>query len=181
MNNQVEKLIKMSLFIFVVIFIVRVTVFSNNDGIQTLLTCAGQSIALVTIMIAVYERVLWKFNPFESVPKLSKKYEGTFVSTHDGQTREATLKIKQTLLSIQITMDTQESCSQSIVASITKCLSEPELRFIYTNTPSHAVRDRSEIHYGTAVLRVGDTVELKGEYFTDRKTTGDMTFRAVEE
>ena len=38
------------------------------------------------------------------------------------------------------------------------------------------VRDRSAIHYGTALLCIENPDEIQGQYFTDRKTTGDMKF-----
>lgn len=47
------------------------------------------------------------------------------------------------------------------------------------NTPKAEVRHRSEIHYGTAMLYVDNPKVLKGQYFTDRKSTGDMVFNAV--
>ena len=32
------------------------------------------------------------------------------------------------------------------------------------------------MHYGTAMLSIENPEELKGQYFSDRKTTGDMNF-----
>ena len=46
------------------------------------------------------------------------------------------------------------------------------------NTPKSEFRHRSEIHYGTATLCLSDTKELNGQYYTDRKTIGDMHFVA---
>lgn len=44
----------------------------------------------------------------------------------------------------------------------------------YLNTPQSKYRDRSEVHYGTAVLTIIDGTMLKGRYYTDRKTNGDI-------
>jgi hypothetical protein len=52
------------------------------------------------------------------------------------------------------------------------------LAWVYTNTPRVLVRDRSTVHNGAATLRVSMAPELRleGEYWTNRKTTGEMVF-----
>ena len=74
-------------------------------------------------------------------------------------------------------MITDESKSSSITASIDEILNENYLTYCYINTPSSQYRNRSEIHYGTAILCVEDVNNLKGSYYTDRKTRGSIDFR----
>lgn len=57
-----------------------------------------------------------------------------------------------------------------------KVLDEWQLTYCYLNVPQANVRERSAMHYGTAMLCVENPEELKGQYFSDRKTTGDMKF-----
>jgi hypothetical protein len=71
---------------------------------------------------------------------------------------------------------TGESKSKSISASIDKIQDEWQLTYCYLNVPQANVRDRSAIHYGTALLCVENPEEIQGQYFTDRKTTGDLKF-----
>lgn len=71
---------------------------------------------------------------------------------------------------------TEESKSSSISASIDKIQDEWQLIYFYLNVPQAKVRDRSSIHYGTALLSIENPEKLQGQYFTDRKTTGDMKF-----
>lgn len=124
----------------------------------------------------LYERKLWRYNPLESTPKLSKKYTGTLVSSYDNIKREATLEIKQTLFTIRITLTTNESKSKSLSATIEEILGEKQLVYCYLNTPEAIFRDRSEIHFGTAILCVDKPEKIMGQYYTDRKTVGDMYF-----
>jgi hypothetical protein len=50
------------------------------------------------------------------------------------------------------------------------------LSYTYINQPKASVRDRSAISNGAAVLRIvgGASRRLEGQYWTDRKTTGDV-------
>lgn len=76
------------------------------------------------------------------------------------------------------TLATNESKSKSLSASIDDILGEMQLTYCYLNTPKSEYRDRSEIHYGTATLSIANPQILEGQYYTDRKTNGDMLFTA---
>lgn len=56
-----------------------------------------------------------------------------------------------------------------------------QLSYSYTSRPSITVTDRSPLHEGSIIFDIiGDTVtKLKGQYWTSRKTTGEieMTYR----
>ena len=71
-------------------------------------------------------------------------------------------------------MVSAESRSNSLSASVTGINGENSLIYNYLNTPQSKYRDRSEVHYGTAVLTIIDGTMLKGRYYTDRKTNGDI-------
>ncbi len=75
-------------------------------------------------------------------------------------------------------MYSAESSSWSNTAQISEDDDSGTLRlsYNYTNRPKAAIRERSEIHDGAAILRIikAPTLTLEGEYWTSRKTTGDM-------
>src|SRR5687767_5494889 len=50
------------------------------------------------------------------------------------------------------------------------------LVYSYMSTPRLTVRDRSSMHHGTALLEIRNTPtkELCGEYWTDRRSTGEI-------
>ena len=58
-----------------------------------------------------------------------------------------------------------------------------KLVYSYTSQPNLSVADRSAIHQGTMVFNIiGDpTTKLKGEYWTARKTTGEIELFNREE
>lgn len=183
MTKNYSKFTSKSIWFTIVMFCLRcfvsgtkiITEFSMYD----LYGYAGEAIAFSAFVMLAYEKCLWKYNPFEKTPVLKKKYKGTLLSTYDGIEREAVLEIKQTLLSISVVFITEESRSKSISASIEKIQEEWQLTYCYLNVPQASIRDRSAIHYGTALLCIENPEEIKGEYFTDRKTTGDMNFVPV--
>lgn len=143
-------------------------------SIYDLFGYAGEAVGLATVIMAAYERWLWRINPFETTPALKKIYTGKIVSSYDNIERPIELYIKQSLLPVQITMVSAESRSNSLSASVTGINGENSLIYHYLNTPQSKYRDRSEVHYGTAVLTIIDGTMLKGRYYTDRKTNGDI-------
>lgn len=85
--------------------------------------------------------------------------------------------IKQTFLHIQVSIYTNESWSKTIGGTfdIDEENGFNSLIYSYQNTPDASVREHSPMHYGTAILSISkDCKELRGNYFTDRKTTGEM-------
>lgn len=182
--KQLNKLLKIAIWISIALFAVRcwiaweeiITAFS----LYGMLGYAGEAISIASIFTVFYEKWLWRWNPFVSMPKLKKKYKGNIVSSYDGKTRTARLEIKQTLLTVHVTLITKESRSNSINASIEDINGEMQLIYSYLNTTKAGVRDRSPLHYGTAMLCLTDVKKLSGLYYNDRRYTGDMQFTAEE-
>ena len=183
MNEQYRSFLTKTMWVSVCVFGIRCLI-SWSDIISgfsayTIYGFAGEAIGVTAAIMAIYERWLWKFNRFESVPALCKSYTGVLKSSYDNIERPARLEIKQTLLSIHVTLITGESKSNSLSASINEILGEKQLTYCYLNTPKSEYRYRSEVHYGTAMLCVDDPNKLTGQYYTDRKTIGDMSFVPV--
>ena len=180
MKKQEEKLLKTCAWCTIILFAIRCMISFNeiilDFSLYELFGYAGEAIGLSVILTIFYEEFLWRYNPLEKTPKLSKKYTGTLKSSYDGIERSAVLEIKQSLLYIHITIITDESKSNSISASIDEVLGEKQLTYCYLNTPKSEYRYRSEIHYGTATLCVDNPNVLTGQYYTDRQTIGDMNF-----
>ena len=180
MSDRVSSFTKKILWAFGIIFVIRCAIsfteIRDSFSVYLVFSLIGEAITITTVIAVIYERFLWAFDKTSKVPVVKGKYQGSIVSSWDGQKREATLEIKQTLLKISITMRTSESSSGSVSASIDEVLGEKQLTYCYLNKPMASVRDRSEIHYGTAMLNCDTPGKLEGSYFTDRKTTGDLFF-----
>ena len=183
MSERVSAFTKKVLWAFGIVFVIRCAIsfgeIIDSFSVYLVFSLIGDAITITTVIAVVYERFLWAFDKSSKVPVVKGKYQGCIVSSWDGQKRDATLEIKQTLLKISITMKTRESSSGSVSASIDEVLGEKQLTYCYLNKPMACVRDRSGIHYGTAMLNCDCSGKLTGSYFTDRKTTGDMFFERV--
>ena len=182
--KQINKLLKIAVWLTIVFFAIRCW-FSWDDiraavSLYELFGFAGEAIGAASVCTVLYEKWLWRCMPFESTPKLKKRYKGYILSSYDGKKRAAQLDIRQTLMTIHITLSTKESKSNSLNASIEEINGEMQLIYSYLNTTSAGVRDRSPLHYGTAMLCVTDVSKLVGQYYNDRKYTGDMQFTAEE-
>lgn len=182
MRSGQNKITKIGVWCSVVLFVLR-CMFSWKSVISgisayELYGYAGEAIGVAVLITGLYEKFIWKYNRFEKTPKLAKRYTGILKSSYDHIERNAILEIKQTLLTVHVTLITDESKSKSLSASIDEVLGEEQLTYCYLNTPKSEYRDRSEIHYGTAVLAVSNPKEIDGQYYTDRKTIGDMHFFA---
>ena len=183
MDQRLKKTVQITCWIFAIVLLARYIysciVLSQIPTAREFVGYADESISIAIILFTIYERWLWRINPFESTPKLKREYSGSFVSSYDNAEREAKLEIKQTLFTVQIVMTTKESKSKSLSSSIDDILGEKQLTYTYLNTPKTAFRHRSEIHYGTTMLTINKDGTLSGEYYTDRQTRGDMNFYPV--
>lgn len=131
----------------------------------------------------------WKWKMFQGwlvpFPVIEGTWKGlmesTWINPETGNTLPSlpfTLVIRQSFLTINCSVYTEESSSISYSADILvdKETKKKQLIYHYTNRPQATVRDRSEIHDGTVLLNIigAKPTEMKGEYWTSRKTTGDI-------
>lgn len=179
MSEQFIRFSKMTVWATLISFATRCFLswpeLTEAMSLYSLYGYAGEAVAFSAAVMAIYEKWLWRIIPF-GIPVLDLHYSGTLKSSYDRVERQASLEVRQTFLSVQVTMITDESKSRSISASIGNIWGEKKLIYCYLNEPRTEYRDKSEIHYGTAVLCVDNPLKLSGKYYTDRHTRGDMEF-----
>ena len=185
MSKQFKNFMSKALWLLVILFGIRCFIswgeITANPSVYSIVSFAGEAIGVTVFIMLLYEKWLWRtrvFQKMEDTPCLYSEYSGVIKSEYDGIEREVNLKIKQSLLSVHITMTSGESGSKSISSSIDTILGEKQLTYCYLNTPKTEYRHKSEIHYGTAMLNVENVELLTGQYFTDRNTRGDMMLHA---
>ena len=177
---------------FVLRCIIALVVFksiakSNNviEFIYSIFGYAGEAFSFASILMTLFNKYLWKNRYFKwlagGMPVLAKKYTGTisFIWKEKPQTRESEIIIEQTFLKVAVKLNTSESSSNSITASIEIINGEKQLLYTYLNTPRAEIQDRSPIHYGTAILKLDNPDRLIGNYYTSRLSRGSMDFRAI--
>lgn len=142
------------------------------------LDAISYSSTLSLIISSLYSKCFWKYNPFEKTPRLCNKYTAKLEYVYEGkkQMKKVNVNIHQDLFSIRVIMQSNESFSKSVIANVYKEQEVWYLTYTYINEPSQKNRDRSKIHYGTCKLNLDDLENIKGEYFTDRHSSGDISF-----
>lgn len=149
------------------------------------------NIPTVALFLAVaFDLWIWKLpviRNLHSRPNISGVWDTTIAPQAKSQIPDGgdrapvgTTLIEQTFWTLTITQTTAESESVSRAEHIGSdggSRTRKVLTYTYTNTPQLAVRDRSPIHVGAAMLAITsrrpDT--LTGSYWTDRLTVGDLT------
>lgn len=144
-----------------------------------------------TVLIAAFNwswRWLWARIPWLSTslfPDLNGTWKGTLQTTWVNEHGvvpgpiPATIWIRQSLLTIHVQQQTGESDSWSVrvFPEATADAGRFALWYSYDNQPRAAVRARSARHDGIARLELAVPVgadRLTGQYFTSRRTTGDI-------
>lgn len=141
------------------------------------------------IFWAIFIRWGWKFKYFRNwlvpFPNLSGTWYGKVIPNNlNPETKQIynpvdiSVEIRQTFLNIYVKVYSHEMESKSYSASfiINHEENEKKLCYSYLSKPRSNIRGRSPIHDGTALLIIEGKKEdeLKGEYWTNRKSTGEI-------
>jgi SMODS-associating 2TM, beta-strand rich effector domain len=151
----------------------------------------GPAVALAGVGLWLFDMYVWRWPGICRLvgrPVLHGTWHGELASDWvDPQTEERIppdpdvfLVVRQRFWQVSVRLLTKESASASMLANFTKGSDGVhQLVYVYGNTPRPEVRERSEVHYGAVVLKAPRDRDqgLEGDYFTDRKTRGEMYFR----
>lgn len=197
MKESIKKYIAYSIWIAIILFILRSIIakqelevlLANKSWLillYSLLSYAGESIAVTSVLMTLFNSFLWKtriINRFVDVPVLANSYFGYFVSDWYDMNieNECSLEIKQTYLSVSIVFKTKESRSISILSSIETEGKRKKIVYTYQNEPRAELSANSPMHKGTVELWIEDNGCLSGNYYTSRKTSGSMYFKPYKE
>lgn len=187
---NLKTYIKVLVFLSISVFLAFYFLASRKGsvGILELWGCIGKTASLVFVIVFIFEKWLWKckiFHPWlVPVPNLVGTWRGTIRYFWDGENHEKSIQVKlnQSFFYVLVQIKTDESWSTSVCASFDIDEKKGIRRLIYSyyNVPKISVRDRSQIHYGTACLDICDDFrKLEGNYWTDRKSQGELVFYKV--
>ncbi len=181
LGRYITAIVVLSIALFLII-----AFFRNNLSFRSLDTIwedIATTITVVTLICTLFVSWAWKWKLFQTwlvpFPYLSGKWVGEIKSTYNSENSSIPVEvvIKHHFFNIQIKVKTNESSSISTCGSfdIDEDRGLKQLIYSYQNNPKATVRERSEIHYGTTRLEINEDANvLAGEYWTSRKTTGDI-------
>ena len=180
MKSKMEALIKLSGIIVLVIFIILYKLKMPESVLEywdLILESTGYSV----IAIVVYERYLWKYNPFVKIPRLKKKYTGILSYNYKGKFGEKNveIEIKQSFLSTDVKLKSDEISSKTITSDLVEENGEFVLYYTYITNPLSRCSDENPIQVGTCKLVIDNINDIRGNYWTSRKTIGDLHFHSI--
>ena len=149
------------------------------------------AVLVATAVLWLWDRVLWKTTlaqKFSATPRdVSGTWRGTLESSwinpetgKKQRPKAAYLVIRQTASSVSVILLTDESKSVSSLGTVSGAAGVRSLDYMYLNKPQVKVEDRSRMHHGSTSLDIsGDPpTRLRGRYWTDRDTKGELDFFA---
>ena len=150
----------------------------------------GGAVSATVGAIALFDRWAWKLRLLQDwfvkrpvlVGDWAFAIESLWIDPETRSRRDpiaAKVKIRQTYSRLHLRLETPESAGDFVASKIVaKEDGTYQVSGVFRNEPSIAVQDRSRTHLGALVLEViGDPclpVELKGHYWTDRGTSGEI-------
>lgn len=150
----------------------------------------SMAVVAAVALVGVWDRWLWRVplaQRFAAVPRdLRGTWNGVLTSFwkdpatgESPEPKPAFLVIRQTSSKVSITLLTNESRSTSSLATVSTRDEATSLDYFYLNLPDSRHRDRSPIHPGSASLDVTGrpASRLKGQYWTDRNSRGELDFK----
>lgn len=180
MDNRIIKFLSKSLWVALVLFVFRYLIWSFSS-FYDFIGAAGEVISVTICIMGLYSGFLWRYNPFEKVPKLMGTYNGV-IEYSFGEKRakkDTVVKIRQTLLSIKIQITTNEITSNTIVGNLIEESDEYILYYTYITNPKSKYSKENPIQYGTCRLSTNNKNKLIGVYWTSRQTIGDIELEKV--
>ena len=162
---------------------------SSITDLYTVLRIAYKTIPAILLMCGIFVTWGWKWRIFRGwlvpFPDLNGLWRGTLQTTWvDPATLripspiDVTLAIKQSFVRISCVMRTDQMNSRSFLADFWLDGDEQirKLGYCYFSTPRQSVREQSAPHQGTVIFEIvgSPPSRLRGEYWTDRKTTGEV-------
>lgn len=178
-----------SILVFVGALVLGTALLAQGTPVpQGFFSSLSPVVTVLMLAISAFDLWIWKWpliNRFVKRPDLSGTWEVELKSSwiHPGTQRQvdvitAAMVVRQTYTTINVRLLTAESASQQLGASLTRSDDgRYQLSAVYRNEPRVAVRDRSRMHHGALLLEVDESPprSLRGEYWTDRSTCGEIS------
>jgi len=188
-NNTIKIHVQIYTFLIIWVIVLLLNKLYSTVDLWVAIKQIPLAISVYAIIGVIFTKWIWRWQFLQGwlikIPDLQGTWRGELTSDWiNPETKKGidpipvVLVIRQTFSTIKCTLMTKESTSYSTTADINIILSGDDLylTYNYTNRPKAIIRDRSAIHDGASLLKIiqGPNKCLEGEYWTSRKTRGDM-------
>lgn len=178
MKESELNYLKKTLWVVIFLFVLR-CIINLPETPYECFGCASESISVGMIFMVIYEKLLWKYNRLERIPKIFGEYLATLEYGIDNKIQQKKIKIiiVQSLLNISIKIITDEIISNSVTSNFVYENGEYVLYYTYITNPKSRYSIDNPIQYGTCRMTIQSDGLLAGNYWTTRKTKGDIIFK----
>ena len=189
MNTTIEKYVRSVSILAATISIVWF-VFNGIYDLQSLFDSISKGTSISILLWLFYEKWLWRFSPFEKLPRLAPKYYGKVKFEFQGKKGEKKVQIaiKQTLLCTKVIIDSDEMTSNTVISQTILENDEYVLYYSYITSPHGDKDQENPIRRGTCRIRLVEESakllqsfflhkaksELRADYWTNAHTTGTI-------
>ncbi len=188
-NNTLKVQIQIYTFLILWALVILATTSYSTVDFWIAIKQIPKAISIYVVMGIIFNKWVWRWPILQGwlikCPNLQGTWKGylksDWINPETGKGIDpipVVLVIRQTFSTIKCTLMTKESTSYSTTADITLVPSSEDLSltYNYTNRSKAIIRDRSPIHDGASILKIIKNPKrvLEGEYWTSRKTRGEM-------
>ncbi|HLG13804.1 MAG TPA: hypothetical protein VJH03_04650 [Blastocatellia bacterium] len=180
-----------SFIVAIVIGVFAVGIAATGGAVQAAwLRFYPGAVTIVVAAIAAWDHWLWRWTLVQRLPGVPRDIRGTWKGELDTFWKHETgtspsrkvvyLVVRQTASQVSVSLLTNESRSASSLATVSSDGTTVSLDYLYLNWPDLHVQERSRVHHGSASLIVSGTPanRLRGQYWTNRDTKGELDFPA---
>jgi hypothetical protein len=183
MIDKFIRLLSKGLYLAILVFFIRYffPLLPKPESLYDYFNCAGEAVTITLLLFGLYNSLFWRWNPLLKMPRLYGSYIGIINSSYKGnqKNKKIRVEIKQTALSINVKITTDEITSNTIVSNLIEENGEYILYYTYITNPQNKYKKENPIQYGTCRLFCKTKTELQGQYWTTSNTTGDIELRKV--
>ncbi len=192
LGNYIKPFIFISAIIFAVAYLVL-----SPQRLKDYTECVAYTVSVMSILAWIYIHWGWRLSPWERMPRLANKYSGTIKFLYNGThgEKKAEISFCQTLISTQVKIKTDEIRSISVAGNIVLENDVYVLYYTYITSPQGMVNAQNPIQRGSCRIELelweGKNIKnwlfrktapkLSGDYWTNRKTTGDIILEEISE
>ena len=178
------------IIVVIVAALVVFIIMPFEDDNMNIVRYTSYSFLLLLTLSGICWKFFWNKVPFISnwlFPNLSGDWEFTITwqsicNDPESGTVKGSAKIRHTLFDLKISVNTDGSKSEVIDATPYKSpTKEKYLRYMYKNERQNTKSQTNTSHNGVVPqLKISDDFNtMKGDYFTDRGTKGQVSFRKI--
>ncbi len=146
-------------------------------------------LGMVGVLYKIFDGLIWRIGLLRTLgiiktPDLNGDWNGLVATSFDDHADQHAVKVKiqQTWTKISIFLESAQSESHSLTASIlTRQPGGTSINYEYKNEPKSSAKNTMHAHRGSAVLKLKNNNELEGEYYTgrDRNNFGSIRLKKI--